>query len=186
MKYILDFDRVLFDTDAFIAELEKEGLGEMDRDEALVTLINEKGIDLKEFVNEGVVDFLSKHKDDCIIVSSYVSRNRGDNDTSESDLVFFQNEKIRLSGLDVLVSEVIVTGETKLTELENIYKKYDGEATLIDDEKDHIAHAKEIGFDTFWVRTPKNLLSSAEGVPDFVESKQLSSFAEFTKLHSNE
>lgn len=183
MKFVLDFDRVLFDTDAFIAKMEEEGLGDLPRDHELLDAVEAKGIDWQEFVNPGVLEFLQTYGQDCTIVSSYISRNRGDNVEDESILKNFQEEKIKRSGLYKLVSENVMTGRSKMADLESLYTKG---AVLVDDEPEHIKAAKKLGFKTVWYMTPKKLFTNperpSESIAELMEGDKVSEFNEFVDL----
>jgi hypothetical protein len=153
MQYILDFDRVLFDTDSFIQELETLKLDQFPRDQTLLDKIEAMNIKWKNFIYPGVEDFLRQHGSSCAIVSSYISRNRLDNDFDETVLSHFQNEKIIRSGLSQLVSEVVVTGTDKTTALKDLFE---GNAICLDDEIENVNLAQRIGYKPFLMRTQKN------------------------------
>jgi len=153
--FVFDFDRVLFDTDGFIEAFNRAGLGNIPRGAALVTAIDEAGIVWEDFVHEGVVTYLKEHGQNCAIVSSYVSRNRLDNDTDEQDLAYFQAEKIRRSGLESLVARVLVTGVSKDNELRELAVGQ-SDLLLVDDETEHLMTASELGYKAVLFRTDKN------------------------------
>lgn len=178
---ILDFDRVLFDTDAFSERLEEEGLSDIPRGEELMGAIEERGIDLKEFVNQDAVSYLESTNDHTIVVTSYHSRHRGDNDEDSIAAEWFQREKVMRSGLGHLVKELHVTGEHKQEKMLEIKDRFkESLIVVVDDETENIVDAKECGFETVWFRTPKNLMSTGpEGVPLHIESEQAASFKAF-------
>lgn len=174
MRYILDFDRVLFDTDSFSQRLKLEGLGEMERGRQLVDMVEEKGIKWSEYVFDEVFAFLSEHGDESVILSSFVSRVRGDNDATEAELEFFQTEKITRSGVAKPVSKVVVLAEEKLSELGKLFQPG---AVFIDDEFKHIQAAQKIGYRVVWKRTKHN-----EMLPVSDDIASVNSFEEFVAL----
>jgi len=184
---IWDFDRVLFDTDAFIARLNAEGLGDMDRGQELLDAIEEKDIDWGEYVNKDAVRFLQETSDTCYIVSSFFSRNRGDNASDPGQLEFFQKEKIRRSGLSSVVSDrMITTDKDKKGEFMGILRGHPDALTyVVDDEKENLEPIEEYTVKSFYFKTMKNAgVSSTEGAPAQSHEIMTESFNSF--LHERE
>lgn len=179
---VFDLDRVLIDTDGFIAFINEHNLHEVPRGPELEKALDDAGCEWESFVLPGVREYLEVHKDECVIVTSAVSRTRGDNFNEEAEKAF-QEIKIKRCGLDKLVSTYRVTGEHKNAEL----AEFVGErGVIIDDEREHIEVAKGLGYEhTVWFRTPKNLTNNIEGKPEFVESFQVSTFEQFVALEKS-
>ncbi|MFT5037368.1 MAG: hypothetical protein ACI9VM_000948 [Candidatus Azotimanducaceae bacterium] len=188
MKYILDFDRVLFDTDRFFLCLEEHGLDEIPRGRLLLQKIAGAGINWMDFVNKDALSFLEENGTDCAVVSSYVSRNRGDNEKTDSELAFFQTEKIRLSGITERVSEVKITGNEKHEALTYFAEKYGTDMVFLDDDIEHVATAHELGYRAMWL-PPKEVSrasSSAESAPIQKEFETVGTFSDFVQCMRNE
>lgn len=181
MRYVLDFDRVLFDTDAFIKELKDKGIYEIPRGPDLLRAVVEKEIDWTAFVHPGVIDFLKTHGEECTIVSSYFSRKRLDNEPSAQDLELFQSEKIRLSGLSGLVKKVIITGESKEAALKGLYQVNE-HMILLDDEREHIEVGKKLGYQTVWFQTPTHRVDLEGAFERLDELHRVDSFTAFVEL----
>lgn len=176
---VLDFDRVLFDTDAFSKRLAEEGIDKVPRGEMLAKAIEEKGIDWEEYVNQEALEYLKATDDYTIILSSHHSRNRGDNEDDTVGAEWFQHEKIKKSGLGALVHEVKVTAESKKSQMAEIRERFKEQLiVMIDDEQENVAEAREFGFETVWFRTPKNLMQprGMEGYPQHVEGVHAAHF----------
>jgi hypothetical protein len=184
MKYILDFDRVLFDTDRFKAFLQDVGLGELPREETLLVKIEEAGINWKEFVNQDVLKFLRENGKDCIVVSSHVSRNRKDNNSSTEGRAFFQNEKIKRAGVTDLVHEVRITGAEKQEALTELIREHGENLVFLDDEPAHVRAAEELGYRAI-LFSPTETTSHVGGSEECTESgrsERVTAFREFVKL----
>lgn len=184
MKFILDFDRVLFDTDEFIAALKEKSIDTIERGPALLEAVEEKGIDWTEFIDGSVREFLHAHGSDCVIVSSYVSRHRGDNLDPAQERAW-QEGKIERSGLGGLVQRVIVTDHSKADEFAALQKEFPGETiTLLDDELEHVRAGEQFGFRSVRFATEKNRAQrSLEGAPPSPETfPTVDSFRAFIAL----
>jgi len=181
MRFILDFDRVLFDTDAFVAKLEELGIEHRIRNRALIEAVLAKGVSFESFVHEGVVDFLKKRGKEVVIVSSHFGRTTDDNENPAANPQEWQEMKIKLSGLSELVEKVIVTARDKREAFAEIAAQAD-EIIVLDDEPEHIAVARELGFRVFHYKTKRNTSFAPEGAPRFETERTVSSFAEFAEL----
>lgn len=188
MKYILDFDRVLFNTDAFSARLKETGL-HMPRGSALLEAIEEQGIDWEEFVYPAAREFLAQHGSDCVIVSSFISTYRGDNSVDTDSLEFFQREKIKRSGLhDLVGGQVYVVGESKEEALSELRHSFAEPLVFIDDSPRQVKYARELEYEkVVWLSTAKELFSNPIEAPSFVAEhiegvERVTSFAAFMEL----
>jgi hypothetical protein len=182
MQIVLDFDRVLFDTDTFQSKLKEVGLHDVSRGRALVEAVNERGIDWTAFVRPGVSTFLRQQGNHCVVVSSYVSRYRQDNQNASADLEYFQREKIHRSGVADLVSKVVLVGESKLAALQALQRPEET-AFFLDDEPEHVHAARSLGYNAILFRTPKN---NAQAEAAFGEEndivRSVTQFEEFVAL----
>lgn len=181
MRIILDFDRVLFDTDAFVAKLDELGIDHSVRNRALIDAALEQGVSFASFVREGVVDFLKERGQEVVIVSSHFSRTSDDNNNPEANPLEWQEMKIQLSGLAELVEKVMVTARDKREAFEEIAAQA-GEVMVLDDEPEHIAVARELGFLAFQFKTKKYSAHSPEGSSRFEVGETVSSFPEFVAI----
>jgi hypothetical protein len=189
MILVLDFDRVLFDTDRFISDLNDNGLGEISRGPELILAIDKAGIKWEDYVDSYALSYLKNTEDEVYIVSSYYSRNRGDNDHLETSLKLFQETKIEKCGITKVVKKVFTVGEEKTQKLAELYEmaKNEGkEICLLDDEKVHIESAINIGYRAIWYQ--KQSLTTSVAIEKFNVSdkefniEKVSSFKEFLGL----
>lgn len=187
MKYVFDFDRVLFDTDRFASDLKSAGIYDdsTPRNIALLDATEAAGLEVSDYVFPGAREFLEKHGSESAIVSSFVSRNELNNGHEVNGLSEFQLEKIKRSGLGELIDEKIeIVGEHKQAGLQKFYQEG---VIFVDDEPSNLQVAKEIGYKTIWMPTPKQLFQNSPEKP--VNIKELSkehvvasSFEEFINL----
>lgn len=180
MILVLDFDRVVFDTDKFIADLATFDLDKMDRSADLLEAIAATSIDWTSYVYDEVLNYLKNTNDEIYIVSSYQSRKRKDNDNDAAGLSFFQSEKIKLSGVADLVVDTLVVGVDKTAVLEKLNEKAKQEEKSIcflDDDVENIKAARQLSMKAIWYRIAKDsTVDSEEGV------LSASSFAEFLEF----
>ena len=131
MRYILDFDRTLLDTDKLkLAQLQQFGV------DKIGTLESLKNINIADFLFPDSIDFLKTHeKKDISIVSSCLGI------TKMWD-VNYQKEKVKLSGVANYVNIVHVVADAKNSIVQSIY---DGSPTVfVDDMSLHLLNAKEV------------------------------------------
>ena len=118
MKYIFDFDDVIFQTTLKF----KERLANVQNQPDLYEeLMNES----PNFVNEEILKVIKKAgKENCFMVTY-----------GEKD---FQEEKIKRAGVGGLFSEIFIVQESKKEAVEKICAKYKDETVLfIDDKAEH-------------------------------------------------
>lgn len=134
MKYILDFDRTLFDTDSFISQVEADG-----KRSILVTTEIWSHYNARDFLYKDVLDWLlSKNKSDIQILTA-VTADLGDKADS------FQREKLNSANLKKFVSSTtFVTGE-KGQSVAEIAKQFPLEEKLVfvDDRIEQCLSVKE-------------------------------------------
>jgi hypothetical protein len=101
MKFLLDFDRTLFDTDAFIAQVERDG-----RSDRLITPDIWQEYDVREFLYDDVLPWLATQPRESLHILTAITPTAG----AEADA--FQREKLRSGGFAELVASVtFVVGE---------------------------------------------------------------------------
>ncbi len=151
MKYLLDFDGVLFDIELFKARMEELGFKNAKRSAALFDQMKEKDpvLDVSSFLFPDAKSFLEEHRDDCLVISSFVSSNPQPEEY-ETDARAYQERKITLSGVPTLLSDgsILVVGSSKEEALKKVYEKCgkDGEDCIfIDDREVHIDEAARVG-----------------------------------------
>jgi len=111
MKFILDFDRVIFDMDALYTEI-----SHTNPTAKLGTIESLDGIALHKFLFPDAVDFFVQHQKETIeVVSSCFGK------TGTWDLEY-QREKVKRSGVAQFVHTVQVVEKDKVTVLRNVPK----------------------------------------------------------------
>ena len=129
MKYLLDFDRTVFDMEGLYLAIEQNNPG-VD----LGTTASLEGIDLEQFLFADAVQFFSTHaKTDIEIVSS------GFGLTGQWE-VEYQTKKIALSGVAKYVNNVHVVPDSKISTIKRIARESD-EITYVDDHPENVANA---------------------------------------------
>ena len=187
MKYILDFDEVLFNTTALKAKMAELGVGEEERGLKVFERITELDpeFDFTSLIFPGALKFLTDHGADCIVVSSATSVTPENNTDLEKQRAF-QMEKITRSGAHSLVHDVRVVGTSKREELQDLQSQLENQGedmVFMDDRERYVREAHELGIKSIWMdRAGKGYVSNAEGVPIMLEFPRVGSFADFVKL----
>ena len=96
MKYILDFDRTLFDTDAFKAQVAKDN-----KTDSLLTPAIWQEYSAQDFLYDDVLQWLPRKSRESLVILTAMSPEAGPSANE------FQKAKLASSGLADLVSEVI-------------------------------------------------------------------------------
>jgi hypothetical protein len=129
MKYLLDFDRTVFDMEGLYQSIEQHNPG-VD----LGTPASLKGIDLEQFLFPDALDFFSTHDAaDIEIVSS------GFGLTGQWE-VAYQTKKIELSGIAKYVHAIHVVPDSKISMIKRIASESDT-VTYVDDHPENVASA---------------------------------------------
>jgi len=126
MKYILDFDRTVFDMDRLYACITKNNPLV-----ALGTVASLENIDLTRFIFPDALAFLvtQQQNDICIVSSCY--------GTSAVWDMAYQTEKIKRSGIAQYVNKVFVVPESKVAVIKRLSQ--DTVATVfVDDHPEHV------------------------------------------------
>ena len=131
MKYILDFDRTVFDMDALYEKIESVNPGvEVGTVESL------KDINLEELLFPDALDFFSLQDQENIqIVSSSFGL------TGQWDLEY-QKIKIEKSNVAQYVSDVHVVADSKISTIKRIARNVD-QAVYVDDHPEHVLNAMQ-------------------------------------------
>lgn len=183
MKYLLDFDGVIFNTAALKKKMVEQGFTESSRTAETFTELQrtDPTFDLSGLVFTDAREFLSKHAGDCYIVSSYVSRFVSHADNAQEHRAY-QEAKIRLSGVSDMVGDthVHVVGSSKaekLQELKDFFGHQNEECIFVDDRKEHIHEAEALGIQAYWMNKSgqKNDLES-EGIKEV--TNEISTFSD--------
>lgn len=177
MKYFLDFDGVLFDTQTLKDKMSALGIEESLRSASLFEDIKaaNPGFDIMQLLFEDARTFLNEYKTNCKVISSFVSTNPMNNQ-DESVQREYQETKIRLCGVEAMVGKenVHVVGISKrdaLSALKKECEKSNDECVFIDDRLMYVEEARSLGILSVWMNRA-GLRSEPE------ESRQISSFAE--------
>ncbi len=182
MKYILDFDEVLFNTAALKEKMAECNIPESERGVGVFDRIAEAdpSFNIRDLVFPNVWNFLKKYEDDCIIVSS-ASSMKAENNTNVQAQEAFQEKKIELSGVGEFGAVVYVVGADKTEALAEIQQSYsDTELVFLDDREVYVRQARDLGIKSIWMdREGKGHGTSAEGVPTMLEFPRVGNFSEF-------
>lgn len=189
MKYILDFDEVIFNTSLLKKKMEKLGIGEDERGLDVFDRITEADptFDFKDLVFPDALELIKEYGSDCFIVSSASSETMENNNDLKAQLAF-QREKIIRSGVLEYVDEknVHVVGAEKkeaLTEVRDALKEQGKSFVFVDDREQYMREAKELEIPTVWMdRKQVGYLKGPEGVPKMLEFPRIGSLAELREL----
>lgn len=157
MKYILDFDGVIFNVQALKKKMAELGIAEVSRSKKTFDEIEQKdpSFDIRTLVFRDALLFLEKHRTDCVIVSSYVSASQHGDEVTDTQREY-QETKIVLSGVADIIgaAQVHVVGKSKtemLQELQVAFAAQADECVFIDDWKERIEEAEDLGISSFWM-----------------------------------
>ncbi len=179
MKYILDFDGVILDIQALKNKMEDLGIPLTMRTKETLQSITEKDpfLDLRTLVFPDAAAFIKRKAKDCIIVSSYVSVSQ--TGPQDEEVAFaFQLEKIILSGMkESGISDIRVVGIEKKSALAALQKEFGHECVFVDDRKQYIAEAEELGIQAFLMNRKKPV-GSFESLSSLERSQEIYSFEE--------
>tara|TARA_B100000745_G_scaffold299914_1_gene252047 strand:- start:4967 stop:5632 length:666 start_codon:yes stop_codon:yes gene_type:complete len=189
MKYILDFDKVIFNTPVLKQKMAELGIGEDERGLDVFDRITEADptFDFKDLVFPGALELIQEYGQDCFIVSSASSETVENNTDLEAQLAF-QREKIMRSGVMEYIDEkaLRVVGVEKneaLAEVRDVLKAQGETFVFVDDRERYIREARELGIPAVWMdREQAGYLKGPEGVPTMLEFPRVGSFAELREL----
>jgi len=126
MILVLDFDRTLFDTDAFYERIRVRGIEHL-----LGTLASLRSVAVASLIYPEVVPFLHAHAFEAVHIVTSVKGVYGRWDAR------VQREKIRRSGVSTLVDSVVVVENDKVPAITALVG--DTPAVFIDDLPQHLA-----------------------------------------------
>lgn len=130
MKYLLDFDRVIFDFDAYIADVKKHGL-----DDIYVTPHVWDTLVVSDYLFTDALEFMKKTPKEDMVIISAMSPHLG------PEAREYQKRKLAESGMENFVSKVVVMEGDKAPHAEKHYTG--GNATVfIDDKLEHLESVK--------------------------------------------
>ncbi len=147
MKYILDFDGVIFNTKAFKNWLIDHGYEGHPRDEEMIASLKKdiasEILDMKAFVFEGARTFLDAYPNSTVL-SSAKSRIDQNNEANETESIAFQEFKIAAVALPS-VTQVQVVYDEKSEALREMTKDAEGAMVIfVDDTKKHLDDGKDV------------------------------------------
>ena len=120
MKYILDFDRVIFDADAYRASLESQGLAHLFTDPRACDAVS-----VRTHVYPDALQFLRSCEPQAVTIISVMSPHRGPHARA------YQKRKLEESGVHAFVREaILMEGEKGLY----VKRVYDGSPTIFIDD----------------------------------------------------
>lgn len=183
MKYILDFDDTLFDAKKLKKILNDCGIAEDSVSDSTFDEIKrlQPDFDLRTLIFDDALIFLQKHRDDCEIVTTYLSRDVQKNTDIEARKRY-QLRKIALCGIaDLLGTDHIhFTAESKKDALMKLKEKHEllgEESVYVDDRETYVQESEELGFRTFFMNREK-FFGPFEFMQSFERVTDISSFAE--------
>jgi FMN phosphatase YigB (HAD superfamily) len=133
MILAFDFDRTLFDTDADVVAMTSQGVADRIGDPYVNTIV-----DPTPFLYPDTIPFLESYNRRCLYVVSAITARYGP--LAEA----YQKDKIARTGVEAHVSEVLLTGDSKVAALSSLVEKHRGEQVVfIDDKTDVILEVYE-------------------------------------------
>ena len=151
MRYLLDFDGVIFNTEVLKERMSALHLEEAERSASLfdALMAHDPQFDLASLVFPDAFAFLTRHREVCDIVSSYISSNPLNNQAEDVQKQY-QYRKIELSGaLQIVGSDrVHIVGASKsqaLKILRDQCAQLQEECLFIDDRKVYVEEALQLG-----------------------------------------
>jgi FMN phosphatase YigB (HAD superfamily) len=131
MKYILDFDRTVFDMDALYTQIAK-----INPDTKLGTIESLDKIDIARFIFPDALAFVAAHQSsDIYIVSSCYGK-------SATWDIEYQREKIKRSKIALQVNRVYVVSTSKIAVLKSLTTDMT-KAIYVDDHLGHVQAAAD-------------------------------------------
>lgn len=176
MKFLLDFDGVVFDIEKFKELFEKHNLLPGKRSLAMLAALQEKEpqFDFSSLLFPDAVNFLKRHSKDCLIVSSATSPD------ADADELSFQQQKIVLAGVGNYLApeQIIVTPDSKKEVLSELRDRYKDDCIFIDDRAQYLTEAHELGMcaiymDRGYESSGSIVTSEFERVTNFTELEVL-------------
>ncbi len=192
MKYILDFDEVIFHTAALKQKMQELHIFESERGPDVLLRIQEAdpSFSLEALLFPDARAFLEVHGRDCFIISS-ASSTVVENNTDVELQKAFQWEKIRQSGVEQYIDKtrIHIVAEEKREVLEKLRRQLMEQGELfvfVDDRERYIREAQELGIPTVWMcRQQPFFHATPEHMPATPEFVRISSFAELeTVVHT--
>ena len=129
MKYLLDFDRTVFDMEGLYKAIDRHN-----PDAVLGSVESLEGIDLEGLLFPDAIEFFNTHpKEQMEIVSS------GFGLTGQWE-VSYQQKKIELSGVAKYVNAIHVVADSKISTIKRIARECD-DVTYVDDHPENVQNA---------------------------------------------
>lgn len=155
MKFILDFDGVILNTEALKELFAEAGIAGDERSPAALERFSEHrpDVDLKDLVFPNALEFITKNAADVYIVSTATSSNDELN-VDQERAVEFQWEKLRRAGiLDIIPPvRIRVVPKSKREALCELQLTLAGEQLLfVDDRQVYLREAESLGIETVWM-----------------------------------
>lgn len=178
MKYFLDFDGVLCNTEALKQKLSELGLSETKRTPELLDEIHEADPHfLPSLLFPNAKTFLEERAADCFIVSSAASHDQANNMESDAEVQFQEKKIAMVLGEDIVekigVNKIhVIPGESKKEVLRSLQEQYrdSGEKLFfVDDREKYLLEARELGIEAIWLERSGKVQPTAshafEGAP---------------------
>lgn len=172
MKYILDFDGVISNTEALKKVMGELQVVESSRSGSTFTEMQERiGLTLnaQSFLFKDAVAFLKEHAEECVVISSYQSINP-DNNKGLTDEVQkqYQEAKMLFSGIADIIGKhnihiVGISKKEKLAELQREYTDAGEGFCFVDDREVYINEAIDLGIPAYVMNRSEKRKSTFEG-----------------------
>lgn len=163
MKYILDFDRTVFDTDALYKRLD-----EQKRSTEAGTLASLESLgDISDLVfSDAMIFFTAHNKTDLCIVSSCKGKSGNWERT-------YQEKKIEHSGISKFVDQVLVVESGKVAVISELVKKFSEDTVFVDDMLEHLETLNSVDKNLKLVQIKRNPLASTGNFPVISQLSEL-------------
>lgn len=154
MRYVLDFDEVIFNTTALKEKMKALNIGQDQRGLSVFDAIQEADpeFDFTSLVFDGARAFLEEFGDQVSVVSSAFSIDP-QNNTDEKAQLEFQLEKILRAGVGQYVprEHIHVVGTDKSEALSELQSRYGDAMVFVDDREKYIKQAERLGIRSVWL-----------------------------------
>lgn len=186
MRYVLDFDEVIFNTTALKQKMHELGIPESERGLEVFERLTEADpdFDFTSLLYPSARRFIETHGDNISVISSAFSVT-AKNNTDEEKQLEFQREKIRRTGIGSFVDpkQIHVVGAEKSEMLAALQQQFGDELVFVDDRERYLREANELGIRSIWMdHNQKGSIENKEGVSKTPNFPRVGSFDEIHQV----